>query len=259
MRFLDHIHKAPGYSPAQHLAAEELLLKDLPNGETLRIWEASETVVIVGRSSRIEAEVDLARCEKLEVPVLRRCSGGCAIVAGPGCLMYTVVLDLQLRPELRIIDQAHDYVLQRLVTALSSVCNNPNAGSVARQGLSDLVVVREGTSTRTAGEDLPSHRKFSGNSLRITRDALLYHGTILYDFPVALISELLRQPPREPAYRNRRLHEHFVTNIHVEREPIISCLENAWETIKATTAPSTQSIDALVAEKYALDEWNFRH
>ena len=38
--------------------------------------------------------------------------------------------------------------------------------------------------------------KFSGNSARCRRRWLLYHGTLLYDFPLALVARCLKMPPR---------------------------------------------------------------
>src|SRR5262245_52611791 len=72
-------------------------------GEVLRLWESRETMVVVGNSSRLADEVRLDVCAARGVPVLRRASGGAAIVSGPGCLMYAVVLSYELRPELRLI------------------------------------------------------------------------------------------------------------------------------------------------------------
>ena len=74
---------------------------------------------MIGRSSRIAAEVRRDLCDELRIPVLRRTSGGAAIVAGPGCLMYALVLSYALRPTLRAIDVAHRFVLGTIATALS--------------------------------------------------------------------------------------------------------------------------------------------
>ncbi len=65
--------------------------------EILRLWESPQTMVIVGSSTRVADEVNLDACRRMRVPVLRRPSGGAPIVAGPGCLMYAVVLSYGLR------------------------------------------------------------------------------------------------------------------------------------------------------------------
>lgn len=110
--------------PAENLALDEALLVSANQAttphETLRLWEEPEPVVIVGRGSHVKTEVNVAACRQRRIDVLRRCSGGCAVVAGPGCLMYSVVLDLRRRPELRVIDRAHAFVLERTRSAITS-------------------------------------------------------------------------------------------------------------------------------------------
>ena len=64
-------------------------------------------MVVVGRSSQFRVEVRVDACRELGIPVLRRPSGGAAIVAGPGCLMYALVLSYQIRPQLRVLSEAH--------------------------------------------------------------------------------------------------------------------------------------------------------
>src|SRR5881394_616969 len=81
-------------SPAENLALDEALLEAAEAGElagdVLRLWEMPQPAVIVGRSSRLAEEVDAPAVRAAQVPVLRRASGGAAVVVGPGCLMYSV-------------------------------------------------------------------------------------------------------------------------------------------------------------------------
>ena len=153
----------------ENLALDGVL--DRPNTpsdrEVLRFWEPAEPMVVVGRSSRLAAEVRLDYCRQHGIPVLRRPSGGAAIVTGPGCLMYALVLSYALRPPLRAVDYAHSFVLGMMAAALGQ-----RTPGVCCRGISDLVV-----------GDL----KFSGNSVRCKRQYLLYHGTLLYDFPLGRI------------------------------------------------------------------------
>ena len=200
-------------SAAENVALDEALLDEaeamLTPFETLRVWEPSEPFVVVGRSSRVELEVRTDACRQLGIPVLRRPSGGAAIVAGPGCLMYALVLSYQLRPHLRMLSEAHRVVLGKLAAALT-----PLAPGVRCCGTSDLAI----------GE-----LKFSGNSARCRRDHLLYHGTLLYNFPLELIDRCLSMPPRMPAYRDGRPHRRFVTNLRLRPETIRQALQTAWQ------------------------------
>ena len=71
-------------------------------------------------------------------------------------------------------------------------------------------------------------RKFSGNAVRVSRRVLLYHGTILYDFPIAFMRRYLREPIRRPDYRGTRNHDQFLTNFPVSREEIIQAIIRAF-------------------------------
>ena len=88
----------PSTAPAENLALDEALLltaeEEKRQQEVLRLWEPRQPFVVLGSSSRIAAEVRLDGCRDRGIPVLRRTSGGAAIVAGPGCLMYALVLSI---------------------------------------------------------------------------------------------------------------------------------------------------------------------
>ena len=241
---------------AENLALDEALLLSAnqataPN-ETLRLWEEPAPVVIVGRGSRVESEVDIAACHQKSFALLRRCSGGCAVVAGPGCLMYSVVLNLRRRPELRLIDRAHAFVLERTRSAIASCVSSGLI--VNKAGLSDLVI-----ELSKDGRTNASQMKFSGNSLRITRNALLYHGTVLYDFSLNLINELLRFPPRQPTYRGDRTHDQFITNLPIDVAIIRTAIQQSWMATNHATQWPEKLMKQLAQEKYSQDEWNRRH
>ncbi|HEV3417181.1 MAG TPA: lipoate--protein ligase family protein, partial [Pirellulales bacterium] len=104
-------------TPAENLALDEalLLLEAEAAGEpheVLRLWEPLQFAVVVGSSSRVAAEVAPDACRVRGIEVLRRTSGGAAVVIGPGCLMYSLILSRKLRPEQRAIDGAHCFVLE---------------------------------------------------------------------------------------------------------------------------------------------------
>jgi lipoate---protein ligase len=200
-------------TPAENLALDEALLEQAESGDepsaVLRLWESPEPMVVLGRSSRVADEVDEAQCQRLGLPVLRRASGGAAVVVGPGCLMYAAVLSYELHPQLQMINQAHCYALGILAAAVRRL-----VPAAICCGTSDLAV---------------DGRKFSGNSLRCKRTHLLYHGTLLYDFPLSLISDCLKTPPRQPEYRQGRRHEDFVTNLPVTADQLRQALIAEWQ------------------------------
>lgn len=216
------------------------------DSECLRLWEFASPVVVLGRSSKFDGEVDHEFCDERHVPVLRRCSGGASIVAGPGCLMYSVVLSFALQPELQKIDVAHRFVMQRLLDAVRI-----QVPDVQMQGTCDLTI---------------DDRKFSGNSVRISRQHLLYHGTILYDADLDFIARCLATPPRQPEYRRQRPHSDFITNLNVDPKRLIADVERSFcqtELIEPASldwvARVQRRTQELLASRYNDPQWHRRH
>ncbi len=230
-------------TPAENLALDEALLDaaeaDEIDAGVLRLWESPTYCVVLGRSSAAEVEVDLDACRKERVPVLRRSSGGGTILAGPGCLMYALVLSFRDYPQLQAIDQAHQFILGNLSRILTI-----NETTVTPIGTSDLAI-------RTA-ESAPM-QKFSGNAIRLKRKHILYHGTLLYDFDLQRIPRWLAAPTRTPAYRDERQHVEFVTNLDVEREALIQKLLEGWQADEPISAWPQQRTAELVKTKYTDD------
>ncbi len=93
--------------------------------------------------------------------------------------------------------------------------------------------------------------KFSGNSARCRRDHFLYHGTLLYDFPLELIEGCLAMPPRMPEYRAGRPHRGFVTNLPLKIETIRQSLVAACGADQPCDDWPAVRTARLVAEKSA--------
>ena len=227
--------------PASDLALDEALLEQAERGggEVLRLWTLDRPAVVIGRGSKFAGEVNIAYCQSAAIPVLRRCSGGAAIVGGPGCLMYSVVLSLQSRPELRQVDQAHRLVMTHLLAAVR--LQSPDA---RWQGTCDLTVCE---------------RKFSGNSLRIARDHLLYHGTILHAADLAQIDRCLATPPRQPDYRQGRRHADFITNLPVDPVKLADDIASEFRALDATQIWPEEITARLKQQRYDDPAWHQRH
>lgn len=235
-------------TPAANIAIDEALLEAAEAGEapaeTLRLWQPPQPMVVIGRASKINEEVDRPFCAEAKIPVLRRCSGGASIVAAPGCLMYAVVLSCEQRPALRMIDEAHRFVLERIASAMNLASNN--FGKVEKQGTSDLVI---------------GDRKVAGNSLRVKRNWLLYHGTILCDADLELISRCLAFAPRQPEYRRGRSHAQFVANSGRSIDALKQSLADVWNAEPVAHWPAqliAQRTDELISSKYDRSDWNER-
>ncbi len=226
-------------TPEENLALDEALLEQAEAGnhpvEMLRLWESPEYVVVLGRSSDASAEVNLPACRERGIPVLRRSSGGTTVLIGPGCLMYAVVLSYQCHPQLRMIEKAHEFVLEHLRRAIAS-----QVADVVASGTSDLTL------------DL---RKCSGNSLRCRQRHLLYHGTVVYDLSTAVMAECLGTPPRQPAYRQGRVHQDFVANIPIDPVVLRSTLAGVWGADSPLHDPPLNETRRIAAARYSQANW----
>lgn len=168
-------------------------------GELLRIWQMPAPCVVIGRSSRVSQEVDQEACARDGIAIFRRMSGGASIVAGPGCWMFSLLLSLEHRPECRALDGAHRTVMSRMRNAVQGAFQELGSDCrVGIQGICDLTV---------------GGRKVSGNALRLKRNWMMYHGTLLIDMPLDWISRYLLEPPKQPEYRQKRSHRDFVESL----------------------------------------------
>jgi lipoate-protein ligase A len=206
MRLIESSHS----DPAGNLAVDAALfhrLEETGSGETLRFWEARQPAVIVGSLGVVGREVHEDVCFADHVPIIRRLSGGGAVVIAQGCLNYSLVLSLDARPELRHVGHSYRLILSRVVAALG-------VPGLDVQGQSDLAV---------------GQQKVSGSAQRRGRRALLHQGTVLYRFDVRHMERYLKEPQRQPAYRARRPHSLFVTNAPLQPELIRTAIARAWD------------------------------
>jgi len=228
------------FSPVLNLAIDDALIEsaEAADGypEVLRLWQPTLPMVVIGRSSPLAMEVNLGYCHANDIPVFRRISGGQTIVTGPGCLMYAVLLDYRTRPELRMLDRAHGFVMSQLRAALNTI-----GVETEMQGTCDLTY--EG-------------RKFSGNALRCRRNWFLYHGTIiLKKFDLGLVSSCLGNPKRQPDYREGRSHADFVTAIPAEAADVKSALVEQWNATEVFDDVPVELAVKLSVEKYSDLDW----
>ena len=199
--------------PRRGLALENERLRGLDHGrataafEQLLIWESTRPAVVLPRRGEPGARAHVRRCAARGVPLLRRESGGGAVVVGPGCLNYALVLSTEARPWLADVTCSYGRVLD----------------GVARVLAVNGIAVR---STDLAIRD----RKFAGHAQRRVRGAVLHHGVVLYDLD--LVDALLPEPPRRPAWRGSRIHREFLTTAPLTRSEIVGRLRQLPEVLE---------------------------
>ena len=225
-----------------NLALDEALLQAADEADdsriVLRIWEQPSFAVVLGASCRLHEDVHVDVCAENKIPIARRSSGGGTVLIGPGALNFCLIAPISLHPEFKAVNSAQVFVLQRIADRLRSL-----GAVVDVRGSGDLAV----------GE-----RKCSGSAQRRLRRSLLIHATILYDFPISLMTRYLHPPLKRPAWRLDRSHEEFLTNLPLTEEMIVSAIRSAWLPLDRPILDATipEAILArLLSSKLADPQW----
>jgi lipoate-protein ligase A len=229
-------------TPQENLACDEALLElcDAGHGqEILRFWEPVEYFVVVGYSNKTATEANVNACRERGVPILRRCTGGGTVLQGPGCLNYSLLLQIHEDGPLRGVTETNCFVMKRHRDALQPLVDSP----IKIEGYTDLA---------TGG------LKFSGNAQRRGKRFVLFHGSFLLRFDLSMIERLLPMPSRQPEYRQGRSHTAFLRNLELSVPTVKDVLLHAWNARPATQSVPMERIQKLVEAKYATDQWNYK-
>jgi lipoate---protein ligase len=159
---------------------------DIPQ---IKIYRPEKTIVVLGKGSNPEKELNLDACLNDGVKILRRHGGGCAVVLDPGNVIVSLAFKApgigQNNKYFKIIS---DWLIAGLdKTGIKGVCHD---------GISDLVI---------------NDKKIAGSCIYRTKGLLYYSATILFQPDFRNIEKYLKHPPREPEYRKSRRHTEFLT------------------------------------------------
>lgn len=233
-------------SPAENLAVDEVFLDAAENGggEMILFWEPRETFVVVGYANKVATEVNVAACEAKGIPIFRRCTGGGTVVQMRGGLNYSLILEINEAGETRNITTANQFIMEKNRAAFESEIKLQNFNyKISVRGHTDLCL---------------GDWKFAGNSQRRRKNYLLFHGTLLLNCDLKVISELLLMPSLEPDYRASRPHSDFVTNLSLPAATVKAALSKEWKAKEVFKNPPLEEIEKLAREKYSTDVWNFK-
>jgi lipoate-protein ligase A len=228
-------------TPEENLACDEALLQELDRVGglgTLRIWEPRSHFIVLGRGNRYRKEISPNSGTGAPYPLYRRCTGGGSVLLGPGCLNFSLIIPRDPATIGSTVQDTNWWIMQKQANAVSKTINKV----VTIEGHTDLAW---------------NGRKFSGNSQRRMRKAILFHGSFLLDFNLALVEEALGYPPLTPDYRHSRPHSEFLVNLQVESQLIKTALKNEWKAHARTIQPPIPAIQSLVSSRYSQEDWNF--
>jgi lipoate-protein ligase A len=229
-------------TPEENLACDETLLDLCEAGgsdDLLRLWSLPQYFVVLGYGNKAATEVNLPFCRELNIPVLRRCTGGGTVLQGPGVLNYSLVVRINDSGPFHSIGATNRFILEHHRDALARLVLAP----VEWRGQTDLAI---------------GGLKCAGNAQRRCRRFLLFHGSFLLHLDIGLLEKILPQPSRQPDYRLNRSHSDFLVNLNIPDHALKGAICKAWDATAPLDPIPFDQIALLAREKYALDEWNFK-
>jgi lipoate-protein ligase A len=163
-------------APSQNSALERRFLSEQLGAPDILLFYINRPSVIVGRNQQMEAEVDVAYCREQGIEVFRRISGGGTVYQDYGNINYAF-----------ICGKTDDSFLDRDFTT-------PIREALRAFGITVTVGQRK--------ELLADGRKISGTASHITRNRILFHGTLLHRTDLDRMSRALQD---DPTLRGRRI------------------------------------------------------
>ena len=163
-------------SPAMHLALDEVLTTEVGNGTrnpTLRIWEWDQSAVVIGSFQSLKNEVDPEGARKYGFDVVRRISGGGAMLMEKGSVItYSLYVPAELVQGMSFAD-SYAFLDEWVIVALKSL-----GIEASYQPLNDI--------TSPKGKIGGAAQKRFGNG------GVLHHVTMSYDMDGEVMVQVLR-------------------------------------------------------------------
>ena len=225
--------------PAFNLALEEVLCREFPE-PFLMLWRNGRSV-IVGKNQNTFAEVNASFLSAENIPVVRRMTGGGAVFHDPGNVNYTLVYH-----ERQPGSDAFARFAAPVVKALKSM-----GVDAAFSGRNDILV---------------DERKVSGSAQCCIKDRTLFHGTLLFDADMEMLSKVLTPGKLKIESKGVKSVRSRVANLKeflpgLDVEGFMKELEKALEEFAGRTEAVPlewqEKAQALADERYRQWAWNW--
>ncbi len=146
------------------LAQEEYLAHAFPGRDLFFAWQVDPTVII-GRNQLLEKEVNVDFCRCNNIDIVRRKSGGGAVLADRNNIMFSYITTSDNVP----------VTFSKYTSMISSALRS--LGLDAHDNSRNDILIGD--------------RKVSGNSFYHLNGRSIVHGTMLYDFDAEMMSKAL--------------------------------------------------------------------
>ncbi len=163
---------------------------------TFRQWKVQDTSLVIGYGEDAAKTVHIRACKDRGIPIIKRFTGGGTVLISEKSLNYSLIVPLS---------RANGW--GDLVPSFQAI------NGIIVDALKDFQL------TAKIEEDTDitvNSKKIAGSSQSRRWGVLCHHGTILIDSETENIEMLIKNPTKQPKYRNGRTHKDFLTSLKQE-------------------------------------------
>ncbi len=227
-----------GYNSAVwNMALDEVLMSIVNDTPILRLYGWKPSAVSIGYFQSLEEEVDLDRCKKIGIDVVRRITGGGAVLHDAE-LTYSFVT----RSYPKNIIESYKWICDAIVTGINALGFDAHFAP-----LNDIVV---------------DGKKVSGNAQTRKNDVLLQHGTLLLDVDIEKMFSVLKVPSEKLRDKMVQTAKDRVIGLRRSFDEVAEAVKRGFakrfDAVLITYAISSEErrrVESLVKEKYCKYEW----
>ena len=235
--------------PAMNLALDDVLTRRVGRENRtplVRFWGWAEPCVVIGRFQSVSNEIHFDRASELGIQVVRRVSGGGAMLIEPeSAITYSAYLPPSMVEDLSF-PESYAFLDSWIIQALREL-----GIDAWYEPLNDI--------TSSGGK--------IGGAAQARRDgAVLHHTTMAYDMTQGLLTEVLRIGLEKIKDKGIRSAEARVGPLRQQTQlPRDQIIEHLHDTFVSLTGARSGELsddelaeaEALVEEKFGNDEWTF--
>ena len=231
-----------GYNNAAlNMAIDEALMENIDHAPILRIYGWRPAAVSIGYFQSIKEEIDLEKCSRMGLGVIRRLTGGGAVLHEME-LTYSFIT----KQYPQNIMESYKWICEAIVISINRL--GFDASFVP---LNDIVV---------------NGKKVSGSAQTRRKGVLLQHGTLLLGVDVDKMFCVLKVPSEKVKDKIIKDVKERVTSLSgITFEKMASSLKTSFATkfdakllADIMSTKETNRAIWLAERKYSTKEWNFR-
>lgn len=245
--------RTPPLDGAVNMAIDDVLMEEAARTSTtiVRLYEWSRPTLSLGRNQRAKDVYDLGRLEAESIHVVRRPTGGRAV------LHWREVTYSVAAPVSASLRETYDEINQLLVAALRDLGVAAEVARPAKRAPSPTVAPC--FEEPTGGEVVVEGRKLVGSAQYRTEHALLQHGSLLLDDDQSRIASLMvgGGPPLPPPATLRSLLDPALEADHVVTA-IGEAVRSAHQPYDFVMSDVLRARAAEVANHYRDESWTWR-